>query len=228
MSQPRYLITGCGRSGTSFFASALDAAGLHCGHEEVFHVWGDNGKPFTYESSWYAAPFIAEAEGLTHVLHVVRQPEKVMASFYRIGLLSPSVWRHVTYGRPFRFWLRRFLKPGAAMNRIWFVYDHRRYFSERTRILEIEGEINRLDAYWTRWNTMIEAAAKERGVNYMRVRLEDFEAERAAIGDFIGLDAPLPMIAPTNAKTKYADRPMPDFALSQEAKELAERYGYDV
>lgn len=35
----RFIVTGCGRSGTGYTASLLTRLGVACGHEQVFHPW---------------------------------------------------------------------------------------------------------------------------------------------------------------------------------------------
>jgi hypothetical protein len=222
------LITGCGRSGTKFISTVLNEIGMDCGHERVFSANSERHQPFFYESSWYGAPFISKTQGLTHVLHIVRDPRKVMASFYRIGLCSPTLWRHITYGHPLRFMSGHLLKPAATLRRIEFVLDHRRFLKEHTTVMDHSDEVRRLETYWVQWNELIEKSAKREGVAYLRVRLEDYDRERKSIQHFLGTEKELPLLEAQNHKSKYGTRQLPEFELSAETISLANRYGYDA
>ena len=90
----RYLITGTGRCGTGYMAQVLRSAGIKCGHEDVFglggleyarQVMGD----WEAESSWLAAPFLDDPllEEVT-VVHLVRDPKKVIDSWLGLGYLQ--------------------------------------------------------------------------------------------------------------------------------------------
>ena len=47
----RFVITGTGRCGTNYTADLFTAAGLRCGHEEVFTAYAGFGEPWTAEQS---------------------------------------------------------------------------------------------------------------------------------------------------------------------------------
>jgi len=72
----RAVVVGTGRSGSGYIARALTAAGVRCGHEQV---WGF-GKPdsqLVVESSWLAVRFLP----LPFVIwHQVRHPEAHLRS----------------------------------------------------------------------------------------------------------------------------------------------------
>jgi hypothetical protein len=77
----RLLITGIGRSGT----------GLECGHEAIYTGrtteppdWGERYA----ESSWFAAPWLADLPDQTLVVHVVRNPIDWLASW--VGTVWPK------------------------------------------------------------------------------------------------------------------------------------------
>ncbi len=83
---PRFVITGTGRSGSTYIARLLTEAGVKCHHERVFSRAGY--RPcfdVRGESSWFAAPCLAEYEGI--VLHQVREPLATVAS-----LASRPMW----------------------------------------------------------------------------------------------------------------------------------------
>lgn len=97
------LVTGVGRSGTGFMAKLLTMNGVECGHESVFGVngvtrnggliWHPNDRPS--ESSWLAAPLVQDlyhnfgyVDENTKIIHVVRNPYKVVQSIWGIGTLD--------------------------------------------------------------------------------------------------------------------------------------------
>lgn len=82
----RLLITGCGRSGTRWFAACLTAAGVPCGHERV---WGRDTPPGPWmaESSWLAAPHRPPPD--VYVVHLVRDPRQVVRSNAERGVFGP-------------------------------------------------------------------------------------------------------------------------------------------
>lgn len=92
----RFLITGTGRSGTKWCATALRIAGVYCGHEQVFATamlpehnspyWGD----LVGDSSLAAMPYMAELPGVTKVL-VVRHPLDFVSSMLKVGPLLAGV-----------------------------------------------------------------------------------------------------------------------------------------
>lgn len=149
----RFLITGCGRSGTAHAANVLTLAGLPCGHEAVFQpakllgateiVWPED---LPGESSWLAAPFVGCLPPGTVVLHQVREPVAVMRSHLRLGFFeTPSPY-----------------------------LDHAlRQFPE----LAEGSPARRALLFWVGWNRTVEAVASLEGVPYFRYRLEDLDAD---------------------------------------------------
>jgi hypothetical protein len=88
----RFLITGTGRSGTKWCATALRIAGVYCGHEQVFATamlpqhhephWGR----LVGDSSLAAMPYMEELPNVTKVL-VVRHPLDFVSSMLKVGPL---------------------------------------------------------------------------------------------------------------------------------------------
>lgn len=75
----RLLVTGCGRSGTSWLAKCLRDAGIaDAAHEKAFTVVRHGEDDWRCEVSWLAAPYTPLADA--HVVHLVRHPLKVIAS----------------------------------------------------------------------------------------------------------------------------------------------------
>jgi hypothetical protein len=89
-----FVITGCARSATGYIAKAIEASGVYCSHERVFgNRTVYNGLPNIYkdelgtwgESSWWIPPLIHELPEQVAVLHQVRNPVKVIRSFWTLN-----------------------------------------------------------------------------------------------------------------------------------------------
>jgi hypothetical protein len=169
-----YVVTGTGRCGTLFLANFLTSAGIPCTHEAIFTLRGldfafsvlrgedkaissniskgDNLSEYEMEiraeSSYMSAPFLAGLN--TKVIHIVRNPIKVIASF-----LGPE----------FAYFSNAF--PSSQNE------DHIRYenfiYDNLPELREEMPQLDRACLYWTGWNEMIEASGT---VSY-RHRLED-------------------------------------------------------
>ena len=89
----KFLVTGTGRSGTVFLTQALRDAGVRTGHESVYTRHGYRPRNWTRwegDSSWMALPVIAiGVPRPEYMVHVVRDPRKVIASRYEVGLSRP-------------------------------------------------------------------------------------------------------------------------------------------
>ena len=134
----RYVVTGCGQSGTMFAARLLSAAGLDCSHETVFSGWGPDyetapdwrGSGRLGDSSFSAVPFLGELGGDVVVVHQVRAPLDQIGAVAGQGLLDQS---------PVPPWVR-------------FVDHH-------VGILDVAPGLRRAAAYWLRWNDAVGSAA---------------------------------------------------------------------
>ena len=104
MSPHKFVIAGTGRSGSTWIADVLTAAGLPVGHEDVFGARGPVEWPphLVGDSSLYAAPFLDRWGGL--VFHQVRHPLDCIGSLVGWGLPSTPntqgiggefVWEHL-------------------------------------------------------------------------------------------------------------------------------------
>ena len=87
MAEPRFVVTGSGRSGTGYIAAVLSAAGIPCGHEGWFNPQRDRADGLVGDSSWCAVPELAGYPGL--VWHQVRHPLAVIASLAKAPLWGP-------------------------------------------------------------------------------------------------------------------------------------------
>jgi hypothetical protein len=220
------LITGCGRSGTSYLADVLNVSGASCGHEAAYDVFGQHHSSHRFESSWYAAPFLDQLPPRTPIVHLVRDPVRVIQSFHRLGLLSKRPFRHVTYGRTGfhpKAWM---LYRRQVRDRWHFVLEHRRFLERHLAVWSEHDEVQRLVTYWFRWNQMVEDNAAHLNLPYLRVRLEDLDQRLNDVAEFLGVDPILDRRSPTNTKMGYKPRPVPEVELSEQALLLANRFGY--
>ena len=229
MKNVKYLIVGCGRSGTGFMSHAVSLTGKSCGHENVFHVSGiDASSPLEFECSWYAVPHLSQIPRSTRILHLVRNPQSVIRSFYRIGLFAPTIAQHASCGRPKKFAKTLVTDPSAFLSRIRYVHAHRQFFRNYTDVMDTPCEIARANRYWTHWNTRIENHAANTGADYLRVRLEDVHDRSREIAAFLGLPR-LPLNhQKKNAKVFYERAELENLWLSPETEQLSRHYGYNT
>ena len=103
-----FIVTGCGRSGTTRMKMALEACGAAVNQEGWFNpyrekVTEDDVAEYLSlgwsDVSWLAAPFITEFN--VPVLHLVRHPVDVANSFlylgdFREGIYGAFIGRHVS------------------------------------------------------------------------------------------------------------------------------------
>lgn len=227
MNRLKYLITGCGRSGTGFMANTITQGGTPCGHENIFSPMGlITPSNLEFESSWYAVPYLAKIPEKVKILHVVRNPRSVINSFYRIGLLSSTIFPHLLMGRPRSFLFKLVTKPRYCQDRLRFVFRHRKIFSDYPQILNQRSELDRLQMYWLTWNTEIERCSKEFGHPYLRIKIEEFEKEKEEISKFLNIRLASHKETPRNLKENYVRRPAQKIILHADVQKLAKSYGY--
>ena len=75
----KYIITGCGRSGTGFLSKLFNDNGIKCGHESYYTV-NNRGQLYEAESSWLATPHINEFKD-KKIIRLIRNPVSVIKSF---------------------------------------------------------------------------------------------------------------------------------------------------
>lgn len=88
----KYLITGTPRSATTYMALLFQSAGIPIPHEQFFGAPG-GGFWLNYaigDSSAIAAPFLHMMPEKTTIIHIVRNPLKVLSSFQRWGFLEDN------------------------------------------------------------------------------------------------------------------------------------------
>lgn len=86
MTRP-FLITGCGRSGTTWAAALFRRLGYPCLHEHQFSPV-THGPLRESESSWLAIPYLDTLPARTPILRVMRDPYAVTQSAYARAFLS--------------------------------------------------------------------------------------------------------------------------------------------
>lgn len=225
------LIVGCGRSGTGFAANILKDAGHDCSHEKVFHP-ETNPKSislFSYESSWMSAPFIDCISDLTHIIHIVRDPNMVINSFLKVGLFSPTPLRQVTKGKPVNFLKKIVLDPKYALDRWNYVQMMRRFVRQHTSSFEEKIESKRIEVYWREWNSLIEEKSRLSNAKYKTITLDSMIENPHVVTQFLELSKEFTAtnnkkMRIFNKKEGYRSRKM-QISLDNETKEQAKRYG---
>lgn len=162
----RFVVTGCGRSGTGYTASLLTRLGVACGHEQVFHPWTLNPgywpDPSTIETDersgaiWLdlvgdasnmASPYLPRLPRGFVVVHQIREPIAVIRSLLRIKF---------------------FTSPDCAY----------RGTMHRDAPHIFQGDpLERAMRYWLEWNRLTEQAASSPHLSPLCWRLEDIDAE---------------------------------------------------
>ena len=212
-----FVVTGCGRSGTMYTSFLFRELGLRCGHEAIFHpstaVFGGFG-PADGDSSWLAVPFLDSLPPNTVVLHQVRHPFSVCASFTAMAFFEPGPVRLLRRDRQFVKFLRTH-HPEA------YATGDPRWGAAR---------------HWIDWNRRVEADARQLGLPYLRFRIDDMTHDGwidilRAIGSEpsrAALDAALATV-PTTINS-YPSEPFDPGGLPAplraEMAELAVAYGY--
>lgn len=144
-------MVGTGRCGTRYASYVLRAAGVECGHEQVYTFRTALGirqprwATFTADSSWLAVPSLPVAEARTLLL--VRHPLDVVHSMLALGWFADDQRKDVAR----------------------VIYRHRP---------QIRAEATRADkalAMWVHWNTCALPYA------HAVVRFEDMVADPAAL-----------------------------------------------
>lgn len=160
----RFVITGCGRSGTTYTAKILSQVGCPCTHEQFFTgskptalkaFMARNGlrqlswnPSIIGEAAWEAAPWLPHLPEDTLIFHQLRHPLDFIRSRQKKG------WVH---GR-FR---SRHLPHIPRMDKTSFA------------ALPLSEQASWLARFWIDWNAMVESRAS--GKHYQRYRIEEFD-----------------------------------------------------
>lgn len=127
----RLLVTGCARSGTTWMAEALKLAGIDSRHESAFTPNYDHctesarALDWTAEVAYYAAPWTPLPD--TYIVHLVRDPLKVIASVANFKLTKERAARAAREGsggpKHIERWLRGYGKLSDPLERGIVFYD---------------------------------------------------------------------------------------------------------
>jgi hypothetical protein len=203
----RFVITGTGRSGTGFLATALLFCRVRCGHEELFTPEGRVPNPFLRgDASWMALPFLDRFTG--YVLHAVRHPLDTIRSMVGIQLFDDE---DVTEERA----------------------PYQEFIKAHTDVWEYATPVERAMAFYVEWNRRIEPFAHKR-VRVEDVTGQDLYDLIHYAGAFHApweiqqnIDAvPRDVNTRVRAELEWAD--LPDGELKSELELLAKEYGYDI
>lgn len=223
----KYIVTGTGRCGTMFMAKFLTSAGINCGHEVIFTNAGletAKSKLQIYsgleaDSSYMAAPYLRNPILKdAKIIHVVREPMKVINSFvvgycyFLSGRLNCTLGTDWTYEYP----------PGAdpEFKFMRFIYRHVTELYNRSLT-----PIERAALYYVRWNELI-----ERGCIGRQFLFYPIESDTANLAKFIGTDRK-DLYADVNTnKAEYESRytigGIPKGGIRTALLEMGKRYGY--
>jgi hypothetical protein len=226
-----FVVAATARSGTTFTAQALSRMGYRCGHEQVFspwQPWGFHGwRGFDGDVSCYSVPFIEDLPENTLLVHQVRDPMATIRSLANWGIFMPfSPGRHVVM--PLIRWLRG--KPPRELAFRFLRANNPAVWNRR------DGELARATQHWIEWNSSIEIGAREAGVDYWRIRVEDLRGEK--LGELTGLIGgngvavcdDLGTSVNAGSGSRYGRVTLADLPddLRVDVKRLATLYGYDI
>lgn len=124
----RLLVTGTGRCGTQWIATAITAAGVPCTHEVSFTATRHGDGNWQAEASWPAAPYTPVPD--THLVHLLRHPLAVIRSRAAGGLFADPPARR----------LRRLAR---------FTYRHAPTIADGT------NQVERSALHWVAWNALV-------------------------------------------------------------------------
>ena len=190
MKNVKYLVVGAGRSGTGFMAELISTS-KKCGHEIIFNEYGvccdDELNTSEYESSFYAVPFIFQMSKDIKILHIVREPELVINSFYKMGVFSDNCIQFLTRGKYLKFILRVIFKPHKVIRRLKSFYRNKFFMSLFIKNYQHMSQIKRAESYWVTWNKMIESQVIKNGNEYLRININAVENKINEIDKFFNI-----------------------------------------
>jgi hypothetical protein len=242
-----FVVTGCARSGTAYMAAVFSRLGLSCGHEVVFGprtrrfdgFGGQHG-----DSSWLAAPFLAQLPDDTLILHRVRHPLKVVRSLLGVRFFADRGRAFLTgddiYARA-KWQVRQQLtrlghvEQSAKGPRPHLVYrGYLRKYAPQVWAESTPGE--RALRYWCDWNQMILSHAGRDGYRRHHTETLDDEAIAEMLAEIgvvvttshVGLVTDVvPRDLNSRRVTPVSWDVLPDSAARRDAEALAVQLGYD-
>lgn len=141
-----FLITGCGRSGTAWAAAMMTALGRPCGHEAQFTVTArpEPGTLPASDSSWLAAPFVADLPARTSIVRMMRDPDAVVQSAVQRGFLrdveepfAAYALRHCPIIGGATDWLGRVIRWATFWDAPLITVPHRTIYLEAPHLAEL-------------------------------------------------------------------------------------------
>jgi len=175
--EPRFVVTGCARSGTLFMAESLAKLGHACGHEQLFTPETRSLPSFREaqgDVSWLAAPFMRDLPPGTVVLHQVRDPLANLRSMLGVRMFQTKPHPFMQARYRLQYYRIRFARPITNARFVRFAAEH------CPGVFELPDEASRAASYWVRWNRMIEAADARDDLVYRRYRVEDLDDQLLA------------------------------------------------
>jgi hypothetical protein len=230
----KFVVAGTGRSGTGYASELFTRLGLPCGHEDVFGPWGPTSRfredDWTGDASWLVAPYLDLLPPGTIVLHQVRHPLDVIASWAGTGFFRPSAAR--TARGMARWAWKQPRSPEQELRRLVRAATPNTFRHLR--------EPHRCATHWVDWNLLIEEADRLDHLRYVRYRLEDLDAAlvRALLAKVGSLTSPDPRDVLESLPRRVNSSAVPrgrwvriqdlGGAVGRRVLDLATRYGYEV
>jgi len=131
-----YIVTGTARSGTGFMSHLLSNNGIECYHEGIFgvknhtleeYLTGIEESPTVADSSWLVAPFINDIQTIyphIKIIHVVRNPLKVIRSFLELGFFRVTYKEYKPYQDIINEYINNYSEVEACIDYIleWYSF----------------------------------------------------------------------------------------------------------
>jgi len=254
IERPHFVVTGCARSGTTYTARLLSHVGCSCTHESVF---GPHTRRFSGwgaaqgDSSWLAAPFLAEVGSDTVVVHQVREPLAAVDALVRFQLFSTArsgirqdalAFSRYVRGHGARALLRSIDPRRRLARRVRRRSDFVAFMREHCPEAFLEtNEAARAARHWIAWNDRIEVTARVAGLRYLRIRIESLDAATlCSIVDVLGgspdpqsIEAALDTVPrevnrQPGGRSRAITRQDLGDALASAFEAAADRYGYVI
>lgn len=140
----RLLIIGCPHSGTMFTAKVLWSAGIACGHEAVYTLWGHEpaAADVAVEVSWEAVFHLGSVDPHVVVAHQTRDPIAWLNSWTRMSEHAGNdAWALLERNYP-GIVARQKRDPARTAMRLWVEMNRRcgRQAIHRHRVEDLRGE----------------------------------------------------------------------------------------
>lgn len=234
----RFIVAAVGRSGTTWTAHALTAAGVRTSHEVTFHprvrrpVWAPDVRG---EAAWEAVPFLDRYPDAL-VVHQVRHPLLVIRSTDDNHVFGPfppltGVRRAAVNARSAARQLAKRLRRPSPLEVTGgaILPDYAAFIERHCPAVAAEHDhLAKSTRWWLEWNRMTEPHAD------VRVRIEDLTPGSPALADLLervgggDVDAIAEVSSTTNQRKVGEPLTWDDLPdhLRDDVRAMAERYGY--